>query len=133
MLHPLGIEVRWFTQPASPKTFQARTVSELGDSTVDRLALELANLACAFEITQASAEASLYLYEQRLGLTQLSLDQAGEPVLRLGHLTQLIRRSEGSLGELERLIRLASAQAWLDRLEPLRAGKMALEGLRQVG
>lgn len=125
--------MRWFTQPASPKTFQARTICELGDSTVDRLALELANLACAFEITQASAEASLYLYEQRLGLTQLSLDQAGEPVIRLGHLTQLIRRSEGSLGELERLIRLASAQAWLDRLEPLRAGKMALEGLRQVG
>lgn len=128
-----SLETRWFTQPANPKTFQARIVCELTDAVVDDLACQLGLLALAFEITQASVEASLYLFEQKLGLTQLALDQAGEPYLRLGHLTQLIRRSGGSLGELERLVRLVSAQAWLDRLEPLRAGKMALEGLRQVG
>lgn len=128
-----SLETRWFTQPANPKTFQARIVCELTDAVVDDLACQLSPLALAFEITQASVEASLYLFEQKLGLTQLALDQAGEPYLRLGHLTQLIRRSEGSLGELERLLRLVSAQAWLDRLEPLRAGKMVLEGLRQVG
>ncbi len=132
MLRLHDVEVRWFTQPASPKYFQARTVCELEDLVVDELALELARLARAFEITQASGEASLYLFEMKLGLTQLALDQAGEPFIRLGHLNQLIRRSEGSLGELERLIRLASAQAWLDQLEPLRAGKLALEGLRRV-
>jgi chromosome condensin MukBEF ATPase and DNA-binding subunit MukB len=133
LLRLKDVELRWFTQPANPKTFQARTVCELNDLVVDQLALELSKLAIAFEITQASVESSLYLFEQKLGLTQLALDQAGEPYIRLGHLSQLIRRSEGSLGELERLIRLASAQAWLDRLEPLRAGKMALEGLKRVG
>ena len=127
------IELRWFTQPANPKTFQARTTCELDDQVVNDLALQLSKLTIAFEITQASVEASLYLFEQRLGLTQLALDQAGEPYIRLGHLSQLIRRSEGSLGELERQIRLASGQAWLDRLEPLRAGKMGLEGLQRVG
>ncbi len=100
---------------------------------MDRLATSLSDLSLAFEITQASADARLYLFERRLGLTQVSLDQAGEPTIRLGHLNQLIRRSEGSLGELERLLRIASAQAWLDRLEPFRAGKMAIDGLRQVG
>ena len=132
-MRPHDIELRWFTQPANPKTFQARTICELADLVVDQLAQELSKVTNAFEITQASVEASLYLFENKLGLTQLALDQAGEPVIRLGQLNQLIKRSEGSLGELERLIRLASAQAWLDRLEPLRAGKMALEGLRQVG
>lgn len=127
------VDLRWFTQPANPKTFQARTICELEDQVVNDLALQLSKLAIAFEITQASVEASLYLFEHRLGLTQLALDQAGEPYIRLGHLSQLIRRSEGSLGELERLIRLASGQAWLDRLEPLRAGKMGLEGLQRVG
>jgi hypothetical protein len=133
VLHLHNLETRWFTQPANPKTFQTRVVCELTDAVVDNLAIQLSPLALAFEITQASVEASLYLFEQKLGLTRLALDQAGEPYLRLGHLTQLIRRSEGSLGELERLLRLVSAQAWLDRLEPLRAGRMALEGLRQVG
>lgn len=131
-MRPHQVELRWFTQPANPKTFQARTICELDDLLVDQLALALSNFANAFEITQASVEPSLYLFEHKLGLTQLALDQAGEPIMRLGHLNQLIRRSEGSLGELERLIRLASGQAWLDRLEPLRAGKMALEGLRRV-
>ncbi len=132
-MRPLDLDLRWFTQPASPKSFQARTICELDDCVVDRLATSLSDLSLAFEITQASADAKLYLFEQRLGLTQVSLDQAGEPTIRLGHLNQLIRRSEGSLGELERLLRIASAQAWLDRLEPFRAGKMAIDGLRQVG
>jgi len=133
LLRRQDVELRWFTQPANPKTFQARTICELDDQFVDDLALELSRLTIAFEITQASVEASLYLFEHKLGLTQLALDQAGEPYIRLGHLSQLIRRSEGSLGGLERHIRLASGQAWLDRLEPLRAGKMALEGLKRVG
>lgn len=133
LLRPIDLSLRWFTQPANPKFFQARVITELGDDQVQEIAFALSKICDAFEITQLSSESSLYLFDARLGLKHISLDQAGEPVLRVGHIQQLINQSGGSIRELERLLRLSSAQAWLDLLEPLRAGKMPLEGLRRVG
>ncbi len=108
-------------------------LTELGDDEVQDVAFSLSQVCDAFEISQISSDSSLYLFDARLGLKHISLDQLGEPVLRVGHIQQLIERSGGSMKELERLLRLSSAQAWLDLLEPLRAGKMPLEGLRRVG
>lgn len=133
MLRPIGLSLRWFTQPANPKFFQARVITEFDDDQVQEIAFALAQICDAFEITQMSSESSLYLFDAKLGLKHISLDQAGEPVLRVGQIQRLIEQSGGSIRELERLLRLSSAQAWLDLLEPLRAGKMPLEGLRRVG
>ncbi len=133
MLRPIGLSLRWFTQPANPKFFQARFITEFDDDQVQEIAFALAQICDAFEITQMSSESSLYLFDAKLGLKHISLDQAGEPVLRVGQIQRLIEQSGGSIRELERLLRLSSAQAWLDLLEPLRAGKMPLEGLRRVG
>jgi hypothetical protein len=133
LLRPVGHSPRWFTQPANPKFFQSRVIAEIGDTEVQDIAFMLSHVCDAFEITQMSSEPSLFVFEARLGLKHMSLDQAGEPVLRVGHIQQLIDQSGGSMRELERLLRLSSAQAWFDLLEPLRAGKMPLEGLRRVG
>ncbi len=133
LLRSIGLSLRWFTQPANPKFFQARVISELSDQQGQEIAFALSKICDAFEITQMSSESSLYLFDARLGLKHISLDQAGEPVLRVGHIQLLIQKSGGSMRELERLLRLSSAQAWLDLLEPLRAGRMPLEGLRRVG
>lgn len=127
------LSVRWFTQPANPRTFQARTTGLLSDGEAQQLSFDLVKHCQSFEISQFSSDPSLFLFEARLGLIQLALDQAGEPVLRLGHLELLIQRSNGSLREFERLLRVSSGQAWLDLLDPLRAGTFALEGLRNVG
>jgi hypothetical protein len=128
-----NLSVRWFTQPANPRTFQARTNGLLSDAEAQQLSFDLMKHCLAFEVSQFSSDPSLFMFETRLGLIQLGLDQAGESVLRLGHLELLLQRSNGSLKEFERLLRVSSGQAWFDLLEPLRAGKFVLEGLRNVG
>lgn len=133
LMHAQELAVRWFTQPASPRTFQARSNGELSDLQVEQLAFDLSQTCVAFEITQSSSDPALFLFDGNLGLTRLALDQAGEPVFRLGQVEHFLERSNGSLKEFQRLLRVSSGQAWLDRLEPLRAGSLGLEGLRKVG
>ena len=129
LLRPHGIEPIWYTQPASPKTYQARTASNLSKIDLPILASELAKLSIAFEITDGLSQ---IFYHRGLGLKTISLDDAGEPVIRFAQLDQISQQAGGSSHEFERLLRLARAQAWQDVLEPLRRGWVALDGLREV-
>ena len=129
LLRPHDLELRWFTQPANPRTFQSKS-STSSQLPIHELAAELANISLAFELE--SPQESI-LYSKALGLKLLHRDESGEFVIRFGQLDEIARVAAGNRQEYDRLLRLARGQAWLDVLEPLRAGSVALEGLRRVG
>lgn len=132
LLRPFGIELIWYTQPASPKTYQARTSECPEDADLTLLASNLAKCTLAFEIADGTSCSQIF-YHHGLGLKTVQLDQAGEPVIRFGQLDLIRQQSGGSSYEYDRLLRLARAQAWQDALDPLRRGWVALDGLRNVG
>jgi hypothetical protein len=131
LVRPFGIELIWYPQPASPKTYQARSVSESGAVDLATVASALAKHSEAFEILDAQ-NLLQFFYHRGLGLKTVSIDSAGETVVRFTQLDQLRQQSAGSSYEYERLLRLARAQAWQDALEPLRRGWVELDGLRAV-
>lgn len=120
LLASFGLRTRWSVQPTSLNTFQTRFQAELDQSEVEQMASDLSRYCQAFEINIDSAEPSLFLFFSGLGLKRLPLDASGEPVIRIGHLESLIKKAQGSNAELARLIRIESATAWLDALEPYR-------------
>ncbi len=133
LLRPWSVQPRWFTQPASPKNFQARFTCDLDGLVAVDLASELAGLATAFEVTHTSSESFLVLFHTGLGIKTILIDEAGEPIIRISQLEHIILKSRGSRAELDRLLRQLRGEAWLDILEPLRQGLLPLEGLRRVG
>ncbi len=132
MLRPQGIELIWYTQPSSPKTYQARSSGDFAGKDIPELASELAKFCIAFEILDGESLNQIF-YHRGLGLKTIQLDEAGEPVIRFAQLDLIHQQASGSSHEYERLLRLARAQAWQDVLEPLRRGWVALDGLRDVG
>ncbi len=94
------------------------------------MASELSKITRAFELETPRES---ILYTQGLGLKLLQRDESGDFVIRFGQLDEIARVAAGNRQDYERLLRLARGQAWLDALEPLRAGIAALEGLRRVG
>ena len=131
MLRPHGIDLIWYTQPSSPKTYQARATYDLTGVDLSSLASQLANLSLAFEIFDSEASVQIF-YHRGLGLKTIQLDDAGEPVIRFAQLDMIQQQAAGSSYEYDRLLRLARAQAWQDVLDPLRRGWVALDGLRDV-
>ena len=129
LLRSLELEPRWFTQPANPRTFQSRLLTSQ-PVPVAELASALSKVAFAFEI---DSDFECFLFHAGLGIKTLQKDTSGEFVIRFGQLEEIRRLAAGNRGEYERLLRLASGQSWLDMIEPLRSGSMALEGLRSVG
>ena len=116
-------------QPAAPANFQFRSSASLTETQAANLAGELSKLVDAMEIAQFSPEGSLYLFTRELGLTRLSIDQAGETYLRAGHIDALLAQAAGSMAEFRRLLRTAQGIPWLDQLEPLRQGRPKIERL----
>lgn len=131
MLRPHGIELIWYTQPSSPKTYQSRTHEELTQVDLPLVASQLAKVCIAFEILDQTSRSQIY-FHRGLGLKTIQIDDAGEPVIRFSQLDLIYQQAAGSAYEYERLLRLARAQAWQDVLEPLRRGWAALDGLREV-
>jgi hypothetical protein len=125
------MELIWYTQPAGPRTHQARSISESDSVDLARVASALTKLSDAFEILDSKNSLQTFYY-LGLGLKTVSIDSAGEIVIRFAQLDQLRQQAAGSGYEYERLLRLARAQAWQDGLEPLRRGWVELEGLRAV-
>lgn len=106
----------WQPQPFQPRTFQAVFEANLESSIA---ASELAKIGCPFEIEGISER---FLFHPGLGILRQQLDDAGEPVIRMGQLRQQVLESAGSMAELERRLRLIEGQPWMDLLEPYRLG-----------
>ena len=127
LLATFDLHASWSPQVNSGNSFQARLSSELDQGQAETLASELSKLCHAFEISNESAESALFLYFKGLGLKRVPLDTAGEPVIRIGRLNHLMEVSACSNAELARLIRLETATAWLDVLEPYRRSTTRVE------
>ena len=127
LLATFALHASWSPQVSSGNSFQARLPASLDQGQVETMASELSKLCHAFEITNNSEEAGLFLYFKGLGLKRVPLDAAGEPIIRIGRLNHLMEVSAGSNAELARLIRLEAAIAWLDVLEPYRRSTTRVE------
>ncbi|HEY7853879.1 MAG TPA: DUF3145 family protein [Aquiluna sp.] len=112
----VGLRPAWQPQPHQPTTFQAVIEANLDAS---NLASDLARIACPFEIDCIGER---FLFHPGLGILRQQLDDAGEPVIRMGQLRQQVLESGGNMAELERRLRLIEGLAWLDLLEPYRLG-----------
>ena len=110
----------WLAQPATPSTYQLQTNLRGLPALCSDLASKFAKLGIICEIECRDLEHERYLVHPRLGIHRQSIDLAGEPVIRLGQIHNLVSRSQGNMAEFGRLIRVAEGQAWLDVFEPLR-------------
>ena len=108
------VRLEWQPQPHQPNTHQVIIDTALVASA---LASDLAKIGCLFEI---ECDAERFLFHPGLGVLRQQLDDAGEPVIRMGQLRQQISESAGSVAELERRLRLIEGQPWMDLLEPYR-------------
>ena len=112
----------WYPQPIAQNSFQARITANLAQRDVENLVSKLAKLCIAFEVSVSGLEPCSFLYHDGLGLKRVALDASGEGVIRFGQLERLMELSQGSNAELKRLLRLASATAWYDLLQPYMTG-----------
>jgi hypothetical protein len=117
----------WLSQPALPSTYQLQTSLMGPQGLCSDLASEFSKQGIICEIECRDVERERYLVHPRLGIHRQSIDLAGEPVIRFGQIQNFISRSQGSMAEFGRLIRVAEGQAWLDVFEPLR---VVPEGVR---
>ena len=117
----------WYPQPISQNSFQARITANLAQRDVEDLVCKLAKLCIAFEVSVSGVEPCSFLYHDGLGLRRVALDASGEGVIRFGQLERLMELSQGSNAELKRLLRLASATAWYDLLQPYMTGSSSVE------
>lgn len=108
------VRLDWQPQPYQPASYQMIIETDLEASA---LASDLAKIGYLFEI---ECDAERFLFHPGLGILRQQLDNAGEPVIRMGQLRQQIAESAGSVSELERRLRLIEGQPWMDLLEPYR-------------
>ncbi len=88
---------------------------------------QVSDLASALFKTQVTAEIEVcgpdsarLLIHPNLGIHSQAIDSMGEAVIRGTQVSAMLARSNGSIAEFERQMRLATGQAWLDLLDPLR-------------
>lgn len=123
LLTKFGASTNWKLQRFAPATHQ--TIFEL-EIDIAWLVSELAKIGCVFE---AEGPGERFLFLPALGVHRQELDDAGEPVIRFGHLKNLLSQSAGSLAEFERRLRIAEGVPWLDLLEPYRIGQSRTDSL----
>jgi hypothetical protein len=82
-----------------------------------------------FELNIFGEEPLLIVGHPGLGVRQISLDQAGEPVIRHSRLEKLILESNGNVQELRRSLRVEQGLPWLDLLEQYRKSEIRVEGM----
>ena len=125
----LGFACSWFSQPSGPNSFQFRVSGRLSVGEAQTLASSLARQPVVFELNVFGEEPLLIVGHPGLGVRQISLDQAGEPVIRHSRLEQLMLESNGNVQELRRSLRVEQGLPWLDLLEQYRKSEMRVEGM----
>jgi hypothetical protein len=120
ILAEFGMSASFFGQPLEVNTVQLRNQSELPEEQVPQLVAALAKTKATFELNSFADYSERYLHHPSLGICRNEFDQAGEVVLRVGQLEQLLLETRGNLSDFSRGFRRLTGVPWLDLVEPYR-------------
>ena len=90
------------------------------DERVPQLVSVLAKTMATFELNSYGDYSERYLHHPSLGICRNEFDQAGEVVLRVGQLEQLLLETRGNFSDFSRGFRRLTGVPWLDLVEPYR-------------
>jgi hypothetical protein len=110
----------FFGQPLEVNTVQLRSQTELPEHQIPQLVAALAKTKATFELNSFADYSERYLHHPSLGICRNEFDQAGEVVLRVGQLEQLLLETRGNLSDFSRGFRRLTGVPWLDLVEPYR-------------
>ena len=110
----------FYGQPLEVNTVQLRSQTELPEHQIPQLVVALAKTKATFELNSFADYSERYLHHPSLGICRNEFDQAGEVVLRVGQLEQLLLETRGNLSDFSRGFRRLTGVPWLDLVEPYR-------------
>ena len=120
ILAEFGLPGSFYGQPLEVNTVQLRSQADLPDERIPQLVSLLAKTKATFELNSYGDYSERYLHHPSLGICRNEFDQAGEVVLRVGQLEQLILEIRGNLSDFSRGFRRLTGVPWLDLVEPYR-------------
>ena len=120
ILAEFGLSGSFYGQPLEVNTVQLRSQADIPDERVPQLVSVLAKTKATFELNIFADYSERYLHHTSLGICRNEFDQAGEVVLRVGQLEQLLLETRGNLSDFSRGFRRLTGVPWLDLVEPYR-------------
>ena len=120
ILAEFGLSGSFYGQPLEVNTVQLRSRADIPAERVPQLVSVLAKTKATFELNSYADYSERYLHHPSLGICRNEFDQAGEVVLRVGQLEQLLLDTRGNLSDFSRGFRRLTGVPWLDLVEPYR-------------
>jgi hypothetical protein len=120
ILAEFGVSGSFSGQPLEVNTVQLRIQADLTHDLIPQLVSSLAKTKATFELNSFADCSERYLHHPSLGVCRNEFDQAGEVVLRVGQLEQLLLETRGNLSDFSRGFRRLTGVPWLDLVEPYR-------------
>jgi hypothetical protein len=120
ILAEFGASGSFYGQPLEVNTVQLRVQADLPEHEIPGLVSSLARTQATFELNSIGEFPERYLHHPSLGICRSEFDQAGEVVLRVGQLEQLLLETRGNLSDFSRGFRRLTGVPWLDLVEPYR-------------
>ena len=120
ILAEFGLSGSFYGQPLEVNTVQLRSQADMPDERIPQLVSVLAKTMAVFELNSYGDYSERFLHHPSLGICRNEFDQAGEVVLRVGQLEQLLLETRGNLSDFSRGFRRLTGVPWLDLVEPYR-------------
>ncbi len=120
ILAEFGASGSFHGQPLEVNTVQIRVQADLPEYQIPDLVSALAKTSATFELNSFAEHSERFLHHPSLGICRNEFDQAGEVVLRVGQLEQLLLETRGNLSDFSRGFRRLTGVPWLDLVEPYR-------------
>ena len=120
ILAEFGLSGSFYGQPLEVNTVQFRSQADIPDERIPQLVSVLAKTMATFELNSYGDYSERYLHHPSLGICRNEFDQAGEVILRVGQLEQLLLETRGNLSDFSRGFRRLTGVPWLDLVEPYR-------------
>ena len=120
ILAEFGASGSFYGQPLEVNTIQLRIQTDLSEHRIPDLVSSLAKTKAVFELNCFAEYSERFLHHPSLGICRNEFDQAGEVVLRVGQLEQLLLETRGNLSDFSRGFRRLTGVPWLDLVEPYR-------------
>ena len=120
ILAEFGASGSFYGQPLEVNTVQLRIQADLPEQQIPNLVSSLAKTKAVFELNSFAEYSERFLHHPSLGICRNEFDQAGEVVLRVGQLEQLLLETRGNLSDFSRGFRRLTGVPWLDLVEPYR-------------
>jgi len=120
ILAEFGASGSFYGQPLEVNTVQLRVQVEIPEDQIPALVSTIAKTTAIFELNSFADYSERYMHHPSLGICRNEFDQAGEVVLRVGQLEQLLLETRGNLSDFSRGFRRLTGVPWLDLVEPYR-------------